>query len=148
MRPEIVFVALDEAEFWTLPEGWADAIDFIGGVYAFNRNVHVHVASTVASYEMRSFGPTVHIARALADNDPHAYEVMHDYFDDNADRSEPVTYMNVSEIDRTIAGISPEAGRVLVAGDPYPEMSFDTEDDEDRYWRRVEQDQASNPWLY
>jgi hypothetical protein len=103
VQPDYWLVKIDERQYWHGDISGKTAA--IHGVYAFNRNLHVHICSLTPTYEMHFVVTDYEEVDGLSEEQRDSLNCT---ILEN-DRSEPVTYMNVWDIKRLLEN-NPEAG--------------------------------------
>ncbi|RLC12702.1 MAG: hypothetical protein DRI24_17015 [Deltaproteobacteria bacterium] len=102
--PDYWLIKVPERSYWTGDE-ILNNTEAINGVYAFNRNLHVHICSFNPTYEMHFMGTDYEEVDGLSDD---ARESLNCLITDN-DSSEPVTYMSTSTVEKLLKA-NPDSG--------------------------------------
>lgn len=112
VQPDYWLVKVDERLFWNGDEilGKTTAIH---GVYAFDRNLHVHICSFTPTYEMHFLGTDYEEVEGLSEEERDNLNCLIIENDD----SEPVTYMNARDVEKILKG-NPERGSRVTDLDP------------------------------
>lgn len=105
---------LDERQHWH-PDVQAQTTA-IWGVYAYDRNTHVHVCELTPSYELYWIGIDYIEIDGLTDEQRSELNETIDCYHD----SEPVIYMHVSDVDAIVAS-EPEIAKTVDVGEEIAE---------------------------
>lgn len=109
VKPDWWLVKIDTREHWR--DDIREKTTAIYAVYAFDRALHVHIASLTPSYELHAVDYDAVPREDLSDEDQEA--LLEDMIDGTA-TDPPVDYMDVSTIERLLRE-HPELGRRLGA---------------------------------
>lgn len=104
VQPDYWLVKVDERGFWNGDEILGRTTD-IHGVYAFDRNLHVHICSLTPTYEMHFLGTDYEETEDLSEEEREGLNCL---ILEN-DCSEAVTYMNARDVEKILKG-NPERG--------------------------------------
>lgn len=100
LLPEIWVVKIDEREYWCDPDVLANC-PRIYGVYVFDRNKHIHICSTEASYELTFLGSDYTEVEAIADDDYRRDEINSKILNGDA-QCEEFSYWGKYDIERML----------------------------------------------
>jgi hypothetical protein len=100
IKPDIHLLAIDETEFWTIPDKWKQHIERIETVFFYDAMTYVHVAEITPSYELWRFATR---AVTREDCDDWTRDEIDNYVQDGIAGDDWVTYMHVGQIDALVA---------------------------------------------